>query len=108
MAAHTSKAYGSAWLQVNEGLSDVPADVLDFSMKQELEQVVHLADCTALTLAQPPACVMHYYIETASRLLVWHSACIHALSYTNKQPLRPLEAQTALPVQQGVMQIHSL
>ena len=27
-------------LQVNEGLSDSPADLLDFSMKQELEQVI--------------------------------------------------------------------
>ncbi len=26
-------------VQVNEGLSDSPADLLDFSMKQELEQV---------------------------------------------------------------------
>ena len=29
-------------VQVNEGLSDSPADLLDFSMKQELEQVGHL------------------------------------------------------------------
>ena len=27
-------------LQVNEGLSDNPADLLDFSMKQELQQVL--------------------------------------------------------------------
>lgn len=29
-------------MQVNEALSDSPADLLDFSMKQELEQVGHM------------------------------------------------------------------
>lgn len=29
-------------MQVNEGLSDNPANTLDFSMKQELEQIVRV------------------------------------------------------------------
>lgn len=75
-------------------------------MKQELEQVVHFADCAALTLAQPLGCVMHYHIEAASHVFVWHSACI--TSALLPKPLRPLEAQIAFPEQQRVMQIHSL
>ena len=31
----------AASLQVNEGLTDAPSGLLDFSMKQELEQVPH-------------------------------------------------------------------
>lgn len=43
--------------QVNEGLSDSPAGLLDFSMKQELEQVTHhghISDAAVAALFETP------------------------------------------------------
>lgn len=58
--------------QVNEGLSDTPAGLLDFSMKQELEQVTHHVHETK------PAVICAYDLDTGqiAPLLTSQHQCI--------------------------------
>ena len=58
----------SCALQVNEALSDSPADMLDFSMKQELQQV-HTA--LALQLARFSAVMLALHILCLPQMPAW-------------------------------------
>ncbi|KAL0036137.1 hypothetical protein WJX79_005176 [Trebouxia sp. C0005] len=58
------------FIMVNEGLSDSPADLLDFSMKQELEQVLKVGERIAL-------CMTKYFAHVGRLAATANSMLLH-------------------------------
>ena len=68
-ATSTGASVSLVEVQVNEGLSDSPADLLDFSMKQELEQVhdtmlplgMHSVQCCRFLICSNPCSCLNVH-----------------------------------------------
>ncbi|DBB06327.1 TPA: Sec63 [Trebouxia sp. C0004] len=76
------------FIMVNEGLSDSPADLLDFSMKQELEQVLKVGERIALCMTKYFAHVGRLAATANSMLL--HKALRHRMWDDSRHVARQL------------------